>query len=73
MAGQSGGHWIHCENLGKLIQKVRRVWSRIAILSVLDKLDTMRSLVIENMQDAQRTQKAWYDHNACQRQLSIGD
>jgi len=25
------------------------------------------------MQDAQRTQKAWYDHNACQRQPSIGD
>ena len=25
MAGQSEDHWIHCENLGKLIQKVRRV------------------------------------------------
>ena len=43
------------------------------VLSIRDKLDTMRSLVTENMQDAQRKQKAWYDRNACQRQLSIGD
>ena len=43
------------------------------VLSICDKLDTMRSLVAENMQDAQRAQKAWYDHNACHRQLAIGD
>ena len=43
------------------------------VLSICDKLDTMRSIGTENMQDAQRTQKAWYDHNAFQRQLSIGD
>ena len=25
------------------------------------------------MQQAQKTQKAWYDRNACHRQLAIGD
>ena len=33
----------------------------------------MHSLVAENMQDAQQRQKTWYDCNACQRQLAIGD
>ena len=33
----------------------------------------MHSLVAENMQDAQQRQKTWYDRNACQRQLAIGD
>ncbi|XP_065902350.1 uncharacterized protein [Dysidea avara] len=43
------------------------------VLSIRDKLDTMRSLVAENMQDAQKAQKAWYDDNTCYRQLAIGD
>ena len=33
----------------------------------------MHSLVTENVRDAQRTQKAWHDHNAGQIQLSIDD
>ena len=43
------------------------------VLSTRDKLDSMYSLVTENMQQAQKTQKAWYDRNACHRQLAIGD
>ena len=42
-------------------------------MSIRDKLDIMRSLVTENVQEAQRTQKTWYDCNACHRQLDIGD
>ena len=33
------------------------------VLSTRDKLDSMYSLVTENMQQAQKTQKAWYDRN----------
>ena len=43
------------------------------VLATCDKLDSMYSLVTENMQQAQKTQKEWYDHNACHRQLAIGD
>ena len=43
------------------------------VLSIRDKLDTMQSLVAENMQEAQMTQKAWYDHNSCHRELAVGD
>ena len=72
MAGQSEGHWIHCENPWEANSKSKE--SVVSyVLSICDKLDTMRSLVTENVQDAQRTQKAWYDRNVCQRQLSIGD
>ena len=34
---------------------------------------TMCSLVAENMQDTQKAQEAWYDRNACHRQLAISD
>ena len=40
------------------------------VLSTHDKIDSIYSLVTENMQ---QTQKAWYDRNACHRQLAIGD
>ena len=43
------------------------------VLSIRDKLDTMYSLVADNLKEAQRVQKTWYDHNACHRQLNIGD
>ena len=33
----------------------------------------MYSLVTDNLREAQKVQKTWYDRNACHRQLDIGD
>ena len=43
------------------------------VLSIHDKLDTLYSLVADNLREAQRVQKTWYNRNAYHRQLDIGD
>ena len=43
------------------------------VLPIRDKLDTMYSLVADNLREAQKVQKTWYNRNACHRQLDIGD
>ena len=43
------------------------------ILSVREKLVTMRELVSTNLQQAQAQQKKWYDHNASEREFQEGD
>ena len=43
------------------------------VLSIHDKLDTMYSLVTDNLREAQKAEKAWYNRNAGNRQLQIGD
>ena len=43
------------------------------VLSICGKLDTIYSLVTDNLREAQKVQKTWYDCNACHQQLDIGD
>ena len=43
------------------------------ILSIQEKLEKMTDVVGENMQEAQRHQKVWYDRHARVHEFSIGD
>ena len=42
-------------------------------LSVINWTQCSYSLVTDNLREAQKVQKTWYDRNACHRQLDIGD
>ena len=43
------------------------------ILAMRDKMEMMTKVVHENLKEAQRKQKAWYDQNARERTLQEGD
>ena len=43
------------------------------VLAVQQKLASMSDLVRDNLSEAQRRQKVWYDRNACQREFKPGD
>ena len=61
---------------------VRKLWESSSrstesvvshILSIREKLEKMTDVVGENVQEAQRHQKVWYDRHARVREFSIGD
>ena len=43
------------------------------VLTIQERLEKLRDLVHENLQDAQATQKAWYDRHARNREFQSGD
>ena len=43
------------------------------VLSVQERLEKMSNLAQENLQRSQQTQKRWYDRNARERELKVGD
>ena len=43
------------------------------VLTIQERLEKLRDLVHENLQDAQATQKAWYDRHARNREFQPGD
>ena len=43
------------------------------ILAVQERLERMRDTVRENLEDAQSTQKKWYDHHARNREFEPGN
>ena len=43
------------------------------VLTIQERLAKLRDVVHENLEDAQATQKAWYDRHARNREFQAGD
>ena len=70
-AGQFEDLWTSSRSRGRSPRSGDNVVSYV--LAVQQKLASMSDVVRENLGEAQRRQKVWYDQNACQREFKPGD